>query len=231
MTDKNSPSRFRMSLLATCVFAFVNRPALSNEQDQQSPEYVGQPQTQPPTDQQVQGQPPQSQPPPQVVYVIRPGAVAPQQQGQTDTLANLRQMPRYLRPIEGQEPPFGYVETTKKRKGVIIGGSALFGAVYIVCASFSSLNKYLLIPIAGPMIAAWQYENGNESGSKDPELSIRFLGTIGTIAQVTGVTMFVVGMAAEKKVWMRQDLAGISVQLFPIAMGRGEPGLGLTGSF
>lgn len=149
-------------------------------------------------------------------------------------LMELKKLPRRLRTIEGQMPPVGYVEVYKKRKGLVIAGSTVFGAVYLASILASVADRTLLVPIAGPMIAGFRHKKDphlSDSEAKDDIYAVRLVGTLGTIAQTAGVTMFIIGMASKKKMWLRQDVAGVKLQLAPTLIGNNSPSLGIYGTF
>jgi hypothetical protein len=180
--------------------------------------------------------PPAGQQSPTVIYALPPGAVIQQQQQtetETDPLVSLRKKPRRLRYVEGEEPPEGYVEVEQRRKGLIIGGAATFGGVWLACMILSSINTMLAIPVVGPMMAGFSYKADSDSIelSDDPEFTARMWGTLGTLVQTTGIVLFIIGMSAKKKVWLRQDIAGLSIHFSPTVVGDNEPGLGIVGTF
>ncbi len=170
---------------------------------------------------------------------------------QPDPYVDLDQQPARIRPIKGQSPPPGYVEVEMPRKGLIWGGGVLFGVTYLGCLLFSPLNHNLSIPIAGPAIASFDYEadpddyldedeysqdpeweqEQAESRAKSDEFAIRTLGILGSVAQGMGVAMFIAGLAWKKKLWLRQDLAGVQLQVVPTMVGRHGSGIGLVGTF
>lgn len=148
---------------------------------------------------------------------------------------NLQRLPRKLRPIEGQTPPPGYVEVDRRKKGLIIGGSVLFGSVYLACVIASVADRMLLIPLVGPMIAGYSDRDSRGDDlydiSEEEKYTGRLFGTLGTLAQVTGLTLFIFGMAQKSKIWLRQDIAGLKIQVTPTLVGFGDPGIGLSGTF
>jgi len=153
--------------------------------------------------------------------------VSPATAGPQHPYANLRRLPKKLRPVEGQAPPEGYVEIQGRKRGLIIAGSVLFGTTYLASVIASVADRMLLIPLAGPMIAGY----GTEDPDDEVVYAARLFGTLGTIAQVTGVTLFILGMAQKRTVWLRQDIAGVKFQVTPVLVGRNEPGIGFFGTF
>lgn len=148
--------------------------------------------------------------------------------------ADLRKQPKKLNIVEGQAPPPGYVEVERGRRGLIIAGSTVFGGVYLACVMLSPIDRNLLIPVIGPIIAGYSDDDEYYSGEEweeDDRYAERLYGTLGSLAQVTGVALFIAGMASKKKIWLRQDIAGVKMQLHPTMIGRNEPGLGISGTF
>ncbi len=170
--------------------------------------------------------PPPSEP---VIYVVQPhpAPVEPQpisEAGPTSR-ADFRKLPKKLKPIEGEAPPSGYVEVVQKRRAPIIAGASLFGGLYIFCLAISPVNHNLAIPIAGPMMAGFTYDDAYS----DP-YAARLYGTFGTLLQTAGVALFIWGISSKKTLWLRQDIAGFTFSLTP-AVGHQSGGLGLHGSF
>lgn len=185
-----------------------------------------------------------SSPPPQTAKTeLQPIQTEPTPQATPpqNTIAELRKKPRRLRPIEGEQPPLGYVEIEKRKKGLIISGSVVFGSVYLGCLIASTAgDRMLAIPLAGPMIAGYNgpehvssdYDSDYEKREyEDAKYAARLFGTLGTLAQATGIALFIAGMASKKKVWLRQDLAGIKMQMMPTVVGSNGPGFGMVGTF
>jgi hypothetical protein len=140
---------------------------------------------------------------------------------------------------EGEPIPPGYHESTRIRRGLVIGGAVLFGTTYLLSAlvgsiaitanddcqgcSGSSLGA-LLIPAVGPFVAM-----GNSGNTALGDFWLAFDGLL----QVGGITMFAVGIAAPKTVLVRNDLGsnqGIHLSLAPI-VAPGRQGMGVIGTF
>jgi hypothetical protein len=143
---------------------------------------------------------------------------------------------------EGEPIPPGYHESTRIRKGLVIGGAVLFGTTYLFsafaatlgaatesdcygtgCGSTGNPLTALFIPAVGPFIQMAHSGNGAVGN---------FWLALDGIAQVGGITMFAVGFAAPKTVLVRNDLGsnGIHLQLAPI-VAPGRQGMGLIGTF
>jgi len=138
---------------------------------------------------------------------------------------------------EGEPIPPGYHEATRIRKGLVIGGAVLFGTTYLftalgasIVAACSGENCYsagsLFVPGVGPFIQMAQPGNGAIGN---------FWLAVDGIAQLGGITMFVVGLAAPKSVLVRNDLGSSSKKDFQLALspivGPGQQGMGLVGTF
>jgi hypothetical protein len=144
---------------------------------------------------------------------------------------------------EGEPIPPGYHESTRIRKGLVIGGAVLFGTTYLLsaltasvaisadsadcngCSGNSSGLGTLLIPGVGPFVT--MAHSGNTA------LGNFWLAFDG-IAQVGGITMFAIGIASPKTVLVRNDLgsnsSGFHLALSPI-IAPGRQGMGVIGTF
>ena len=109
---------------------------------------------------------------------------------------------------EGRPIPPGYHEETQIRKGLVIAGAAVFGGIYILTAIFTSViisaegegegYEALYAPLVGPWIAFGTIKDEiNANGAL-------ILAASG-VAQAGGVAMFIAGLAAKKKVLVRND--------------------------
>ncbi len=236
---------FLLGLLATCAFTLFSSFAISDEVAEDDPPPP------PPADETTEEVPetpkestavqPGVTPAPQpqtIIYALPPGVTL--QQPEPDPLVNLRSKPKKLRYVEGEDPPEGYVEVEKRRRALVISGAALFGGTYLFCVLLSEANIKLAIPILGPMIAGFGYEHDqgddsypsyDSSDDSDREATMRLYGTFGTLAQTAGVVLFIVGLASKKKIWLRQDIAGLSIQFTPTLVGENGTGLGVAGTF
>jgi hypothetical protein len=136
---------------------------------------------------------------------------------------------------EGEPIPPGYHESTRIRKGLVIGGAVLFGTTYLLTAASASVVEgcncggnvaSLFVPGVGPFIQMAQ--TGNTA------LSSFWLAFDG-IAQLGGITMFVVGLAAPKTVLVRNDLGSNPKKDFHLALAPmvapGREGMGVIGTF
>lgn len=240
MLSKTYLGRMPAVLLIACIWMLSGKAARSQEGGEVPPPPPP-PGAAPEQGAQSQGQdaatasPAAPQQSPTVIYALPPGSVIQQPQqteAETDPLVDLRKKPRRLRVVDGEAPPPGYVEVEQRRKGMIIAGSAVFGGVWLACAILSSLDSKLAIPVVGPVISAWGYEDSSDSDvSSDTVSFVRMWGVIGTLAQTTGVALFIIGMSVKKTVWLRQDIAGATIFISPTLVGENEPGLGIVGTF
>lgn len=137
--------------------------------------------------------------------------------------------PREIRSYrEGDPVPPGYRPVERTRKGLVIGGSVLFGTLYFFSALAAAVDAdhgkgdlaALWAPGVGPFIQMAQ----TESATGKLFLAIDGLG------QSAGLFMLIYGIASPKTVLVRNDLAKTEVRVAPMT-GRGTTGLALTGTF
>ena len=147
--------------------------------------------------------------------------------------------PKKLPYDEGDPVPPGYHVDTSVRKGLVIGGAATFGAIYLVTALTAGLIQSvsssvdggdaeevtpLYIPVAGPFVAMATLD-----ATGGGIVALALLG----VGQAAGVGMFITGFAAQESVLMRNDVGAAQkprIRLSP-TVGKGDPGLSLVGSF
>lgn len=174
---------------------------------------------------------PQQAPPPPVVtgQIVVPQPVVAQPFPMTG--------PRTLPYEEGGPVPQGYVLEERSRRGLVIAGSVILGALYLislmtysvaqaVCDVGSCENDLwpLTIPVVGPFLAIATTDADVESGA-----SLLVLDGLG---QGAGLAMLILGVASKKQVWVRADLAALQdLHLAPVAFARGGRGLALAGRF
>ncbi|HMG22423.1 MAG TPA: hypothetical protein VK607_13920 [Kofleriaceae bacterium] len=109
---------------------------------------------------------------------------------------------------EDQPVPFGYTRVSRTRKGMIIGGACLFGAVYgytafgalyaqALFAGTGSNNdaSALFIPVAGPFL---------ELGETDSSIA-RFGLLVDGAAQAAGALMLLYGLTTPRTILVRND--------------------------
>jgi hypothetical protein len=143
---------------------------------------------------------------------------------------------------EGEPIPAGYHESTRVRKGLVIGGAVTFGSMYLITALSASILVSanndcvgcsngswgtLFIPAVGPFVAM-----GNSGNGAVGNFWLAFDGVV----QVAGLTMLTIGLAAPKTVLVRNDLGsnsdkgGLKLALAPI-IAPNRQGAGLVGTF
>jgi hypothetical protein len=108
---------------------------------------------------------------------------------------------------EGQPVPPGYTVIERRRKGLIITGSILFGVSYGISLAVAAGSEYsndygwLVLPVAGPVIASTQLDScENDDFSCDDQGTERGFLMLDTLVQAAGATMFFVGLTVSKKV-------------------------------
>jgi hypothetical protein len=177
------------------------------------------------------GQPPPGygQPPPGGYYAPAPG-YAP-----TPGYTTAPMGPRYLDYEEGDAIPPGYRTGTRIRKGLVIGGSVMFGVSYLITIfaagigqAVTNINETstkdfgpLLIPIAGPFIGI-----STTHASSGGAFGLAFLG----ITQTAGLGMLIAGIAAPKTVLVRNEVGRVKFTVVP-QIGATSTGLGMVGTF
>ena len=156
----------------------------------------------------------------QPVYVQQPAVYAPPR------------TPKVIRDYEEGAPvPPGYHPEQRVRIGLAAGGGSLFLATYLItilgAAVAIELDKsqtgtsdaVLFVPVAGPFI---------RTANNDALASVGLV--IDGLAQLGGVVMFAVGMAAQKTVLVRNDIGKSRVLPSPMLV-PGGAGLAVTGAF
>ncbi len=126
--------------------------------------------------------------------------------------------------MEGQPVPPGYTLVERRRKGLIITGSILFGISYGISLSVAAGDEYsnpygwLALPVLGPLIASTQLKDCSEGDfSCDDKGAERGFLMFDTLTQGAGATMLILGLAYTKKV-MIQNLA-VDFSLRPVVVG------------
>lgn len=173
---------------------------------------------------------PPSQPPPSSVPTANGEFVAPLQQAtqpsyvpQSVAISGPRVIKDYT---EGDPVPPGYHPDTRVRKGLVIGGSVLFGTTYLLSALVGAAvndtggrGTFLMLPVVGPFLqmAVTDSSTGN------------VVLAIDGLAQGAGALMFILGITSPRTVLVRNDLA--EVRLTPMKVGERGSGLGLLGTF
>lgn len=126
-------------------------------------------------------------------------------------------------------PPPGYTAVHRKRKGLLIGGGVTLGATYGVSALVAAVGSdtsdggknevaAMWIPVAGPFV---------QMSRTDSATARVFLAGLGG-AQVAGAIMLYYGLTSTRRVFVRNDLVGVTVVPFA---DRNSSGLALAGRF
>ncbi len=199
---------------------------------------------------QQQQQQQQTQPPP--YYPPPPQQPQPYYPPQQQQYYQQPQQPYYNGPEEmkyrdGDPIPPGYHVDTRMRKGLVIAGSVITGVPWLIglptaLGSETSADRWLLVPVIGP----WGdyasrpkcQDTDTASGAFDcvGEGLIRALLVLDGILQTTGAILFTVGIAAEKTVLVRNDVAIVhetkrTVKFLPSRVGPNAFGLTAFGEF
>ena len=177
----------------------VAQPAIP---DQPPPPYPGQ-------------YPPPGYPPGQPYYPYAPQGVAPWG-------------PRFITDWqEGMPIPYGYHQTKRARRGLVVAGSIVFGVTYLYTAMLAAESpsssrgdeSWLYLPVLGPLLQMTQADSRWGTG----------VLTLDALAQASGVAMFIAGMIYPRTILVRSDLASMTV--VPMKIGMEGSGLELVGRF
>jgi hypothetical protein len=131
---------------------------------------------------------------------------------------------------EGQPVPYGYHPEQRARRGLVIAGAVVFGALYLYSTllaadsddnySTESNNYELLwIPVLGPFM---------QVGKADSTLE-KYVWVLDGVGQAGGVAMFVTGLLYQRTILVRDDMASMTV--VPMKIGMDGSGLGVVGRF
>jgi len=192
-----------------------------------------------------QALPPATAPPgqqPQSGYPPAPGYAAPgypAQPGYGYPASDTR--PVRIDYRAGQPEPEGYVLKSKVNKGLVISGAIVFGVFYAISLVGATAEdesggdgSALYIPVVGPIIWGYSdqdYDYEYEEESEEDKNARESLGMVLGVSQGIGLTLFIAGLIARSKYWVREDLAGVSLTIAPTALGPRETGLGVIGQF
>jgi hypothetical protein len=132
--------------------------------------------------------------------------------------------PRKIPYDEDRSAPFGYREGTEPRRGMWVTGLSIFASTYglsaliggAIVAEEEEAGGWLLLPVIGPMGFAAQ------DGLDDADDRRGFAAmTLLSGAQAAGLTLLIVGLATERKVFLRNDVAssGLSLTIAPTPSG------------
>jgi hypothetical protein len=138
---------------------------------------------------------------------------------------------------DSQPVPIGYTPVSRRRKGLIIGGGCLFGAMYGYTA-LGALELQTLfdiegsntdvtalwIPVAGPFLELNQVDSGVG----------RFLLVVDGAAQALGAFMLLYGLTTPRTVLVRNDRLSLGPLIGPViapVITKDTSGLALIGRF
>ncbi len=147
-----------------------------------------------------QGIPVQGVPEGTPVEIVAPPAAAPQPPA---VVVMRSEEPKEELPYEEGDPiPEGYKLTTKSYNGLLIAGGVTFGVLYGLSAAVGIAamaegddgGGMLLIPVAGPFIAA---------GTLDSQNDFKGPGVVAGLGQAAGLTLLTLGLVLDKQVLRR----------------------------
>lgn len=154
------------------------------------------------------------------------------------------QQPPATLPYRKDEPiPPGYRLEKRPRTGLIIAGAVVTAVPYFLGLSIASASKFsnaggfLVIPAVGPWLTLAARDNAtcgyssstfSSSYSCDSDAAIVTVLVLDALIQTTGAILFVIGVASDRELLVRQDVA--KLHLTPMHYKEGW-GLGLRGGF
>ena len=157
-------------------------------------------QAQPPIQEAYPPSPPPPGPPPApppILYAAPPPGYAPPPPGYAPP------PPGYAPPPPGYAPPAPVIDHYEERPryGLLTAGLSVFGGVWSLNAFIAYLadNGRLAIPIAGPMISAYDYTRQHPNDESVNRFVMAF-AFFDTLFQAGGVAMAVVGATTHTKV-------------------------------
>jgi hypothetical protein len=158
------------------------------------------------------------------------------------------QQPPATLPYRKDEPiPPGYRLEKRPRTGLIIAGAVVTAVPYFIglsiasAAKFDNATGFLAIPAIGPWLTLAVRDNNNcydEFNSVNGVSTSRYcpadagvvtLLVLDALVQTTGALLFVIGIASDRELLVRQDVA--KLRLTPLRFNGGGHGLGLRGTF
>jgi hypothetical protein len=231
-------------VLATLLFSFFQTTgALAQGSGDPAPPAAATPAPQPaPQAPPPAGYPPPSgypqQAPPQPGYGYYPPAPPP---------GWYYQQPPATLPYRKDEPiPPGYRLEKRPRTGLIIAGAVVTAVPYFIglsiasAAKFENATGFLAIPAIGPWLtlavrensSCYNRFNGTTTVSSDycpADAGVVTLLVMDALIQTTGALLFVIGIASDRELLVRQDVA--KLRLTPLRFNGGGHGLGVRGTF
>jgi hypothetical protein len=161
-----------------------------------------------------------------------------------------RAQPMEMRYIEGRPIPAGYHLETRVKKGLVVSGSILFGVPYLFSISVAASSKYapdrwFYAPVIGPFVnlsTRGDDCNPNSTSSSvtvcPSESGARFFIMLDGVMQTAGATMFILGLALQNQILVRDDApytgkkgSQFAWTISPYAIGRSGYGVGVAGMF
>ncbi len=157
------------------------------------------------------------------------------------------QQPPATLPYRKDEPiPPGYRLERRPRTGLIIAGAVVTAVPYFIGLSIASASKFsnaggfLVIPAVGPWLTlaarentnCYDYNNGSLNSSYyscGTDAGIVTVLVLDALIQTTGAILFVIGIASDRELLVRQDVA--KLRFTPLKFNNGGYGLGLHGGF
>ena len=156
-----------------------------------------------------------------------------------------------MRYVEGRPIPQGYHLETRVKKGLVVSGSILFGVPYLFSISVAASSKYapdrwFYAPVVGPFVNLAtrnedcnpNYSTGNNVVVCSGESGARFFIMLDGVMQTAGATMFILGMALQSQILVRDDApytgkksGNFAWTVSPYSMGRSAYGVGVFGIF
>ncbi len=135
-------------------------------------------------------------------------------------------MPRKLTYTEGGIRPAGYRVETQMNRGLVVAGSLVLGSAWALAALTAGTilsegdrdavsYSPMLVPVGGPFITLGTGEEVDVDDD-DGQLAAALLLFDGA-TQVTGVVLLVAGLAANQRVWVRDDIPSQGVVPSPRA--------------
>jgi hypothetical protein len=120
-----------------------------------------------------------------------------------------------------QPAPEGFHEVTAVRKGLLISGASVFGALYlysVITAATASL-PWLYVPVLGPIVVGAQAVSSNSGGGL-PFFSTFFGVSFIVVGglEAAAATVAVLGVALPTK-WLERSGPGLSIRLTPTPTG------------
>lgn len=133
--------------------------------------------------------------------------------------------PNYQYPTYPQAQPARMKLVERPRIGMAIAGASIFGGIWLTTSmiGYSSGNNAAIIPVIGPL---FYLRSDDECCSQSSNRAANVGLMMVTLAQATGVALFVAGLVTKQKVWVRET----ELSVLPTAL-PGGGGLAAVGRF